>query len=83
MIMVDDVLTNKSMTSDRFIKEVERLVMKHRLDYMDAVIHLCEENNMEVEAAATIIRNNIRIKSKLQAQAEDLNYLPKSSRLPV
>lgn len=81
--MVDDVLTNKSMTSDRFIKEVERLVMKHRLDYMDAVIHLCEENNMEVEAAATIIRNNIRIKSKLQAQAEDLNYLPKSSRLPV
>lgn len=81
--MVDDVLTNKSMTSDKFIKEVERLVMKHRLDYMDAVIHLCEENNMEVEAAATIIRNNIRIKSKLQAQAEDLNFLPKSSRLPV
>lgn len=83
MIMVDDVLTNKSMSSDRFIKEVERLVIKHRLDYMDAVIHLCEENNMEVEAAATIIRNNIRIKSKLQAQAEDLNFLPKSSRLPV
>lgn len=81
--MVDDVLTNKSMSSDRFIKEVERLVIKHRLDYMDAVIHLCEENNMEVEAAATIIRNNIRIKSKLQAQAEDLNFLPKSSRLPV
>ena len=81
--MVDDVLTSKSMTSDRFIKEIERLVNNYKLDYMDAVVHLCEKNNMEVEAAATIIRNNIRIKSKVQAEAEDLNYLPKTSRLPV
>lgn len=83
MIMVDDALLNKTMTSEKFIKEVERLVSRYNLDYMDAVIHLCEKNNMEVEAAATIIRNNISIKSKVQAEAEELNFLPRRARLPV
>ena len=83
MIMVDDALLGRTMTSEKFIKEVERLVSKYKLDYMDAVIHLCEKNNMEVEAAATIIRNNISIKSKVEAEAEELHYLPRRARLPV
>lgn len=81
--MVDDALLGRTMTSEKFIKEVERLVSKYKLDYMDAVIHLCEKNNMEVEAAATIIRNNISIKSKVEAEAEELHYLPRRARLPV
>lgn len=71
------------MTNDKFIKEIETLVTKYKLDYMDAVVHLCEKNNIEIEAAASIIKNNIKIKSKIQAAAEDLNYLPRSARLPV
>lgn len=81
--MVDDVIFQKTMTNDKFIKEIETLVTKYKLDYMDAVVHLCEKNNIEIEAAASIIKNNIKIKSKIQAAAEDLNYLPRSARLPV
>jgi hypothetical protein len=81
--MVDDVILQKTMSNEKFIKEVEILVVKYKLDYMDAVVHLCEKNNIEIEAAASIIKNNIKIRSKIQAAAEDLNYLPKSARLPV
>jgi hypothetical protein len=81
--MVDDSIKAKAITSEKFINEVERLVNKHRLDYMDAVIHFCENNNIEIEQAAVMIRNNIRIKSKLQAQAEELHFLPKRARLPI
>lgn len=81
--MVDDSIKAKAITSEKFINEVEKLVSKHRLDYIDAVIHFCENNNIEIEQAATIIRNNIRIKSKLQSQAEELHFLPKRARLPI
>ncbi len=81
--MVDDVILQKTMSNDKFIREIERLVAKYNLDYMDAVVHLCEKNNIEIEAAASIIKYNIKIRSKIQAAAEDLNYLPKSARLPV
>jgi|APGre2960657404_1045060.scaffolds.fasta_scaffold366829_1 hypothetical protein len=81
--MVDDVIFQKTMSNEKFIKEIENLVKTYNLDYMDAVVHLCEKNNIEIEAAASIIKNNIKIKAKLQATAEDLNYLPKSARLPI
>lgn len=81
--MVDDVILQKTMSNEKFIREIELLVSKYNLDYMDAVVHLCEKNNIEIEAAASIIKNNIKIKSKIQSAAEDLNYLPKSARLPV
>lgn len=81
--MVDDVIFQKSMTNEKFIKEIETLVTRYRLDYMDAVVHLCEKNNIEIEAAASIIKNNIKIRSKIQAAAEELNYLPKTAKLPI
>ena len=67
---MDDVISTKALTSEKFIKEIERLVINYDLDYMDAVVHYCEKNNIEIEAAASIIRNNIRIKAKLQDEAE-------------
>ena len=81
--MVDDVIFQKTMSNEKFIKEIERLVINYDLDYMDAVVHYCEKNNIEIEAAASIIRSNIRIKARLQDEAEDLNFLPKRAKLPV
>lgn len=80
---MDNVVFEKALTTEKFIRDIENLVSRYNLDYMDAVVHYCEKNNVEIEAAATIIKNNIRIKSKLQSECEDLNYLPKSARLPV
>ncbi len=81
--MVDDVISTKALTSEKFIKEIENLVTRYNLDYMDAVVHYCEKNNIELEAAAGIIRSNLRIKAKLQDEAEELNFLPKRAKLPV
>ena len=80
--MIDDVVVNNGLTTEKFTKEIERLVSTYNLEYMDAVIHFCEKNNIEVETAASIIRSNLKIKSKLQLEAENLNYLPKSAKLP-
>ncbi len=73
-----------SMTRMKAICEtVEELVWKHDLSYMDAIIHYCEENNIEVEVFAKVIKSNDMLKAKLQREAEGLHYLPKSSSLPI
>lgn len=79
---IDDVVVNNGLSSEKFLKEIDRIVSTYNIDYMDAVIHFCEKNNIEVETAASIIRSNLKIKSKLQLEAENLNYLPKSAKLP-
>lgn len=65
-----------------FVTEIDRLISVHGLDTMDAVVYYCEQNNMELETAAAIVKSNAKLKSKIQIEAEDLNYLPKKSRLP-
>ena len=81
--MVDDVIFEKALTTEKFIKDIESLVTRGNIDYLDAVVHYCEKNNIEIEAAASIIRSNIRIKAKLQDEAEELNFMPKRAKLPV
>lgn len=81
--MVDGVIFEKALTTEKFIKDIESLVTRGNIDYLDAVVHYCETNNVEIEAAAMIIRNNVRIKSKLQSECEDLHFLPKRAKLPV
>ena len=43
----------------------------------------CEKNNIEVESIASLIKSNENIKSKIQIEAENLNFLPKTARLDI
>ena len=74
---------NKIKNTTEFTQDIEHLVQKYKLDYMDAVLFYAEQNNLEIETVASIIRNSTKIKSKIQIQAEELNFLPKTSRLPI
>jgi hypothetical protein len=70
------------MTSkEEFSIAVERFAKEKRCSYMDAVILYAEENNMEVESAARKISQSL--KEKIEVEAQDLNFLPKSARLPI
>lgn len=66
-----------------FPAEIEKLVRENEIEYMDAVILWCERNNLEVEFAAEMIRRNTALKAKIQIEAENLNFMKKSARLPI
>jgi hypothetical protein len=44
---------------------------------MDAILMYCEETGLEVELAAKLVSG--ALKSKIQIEAEDLHFLPKSN----
>ena len=79
--IVEDSLQSTAVS--KFIADIERLRKDDNLPYMDAVICYCEKNQLEIEVVAKFISKNLLLKSKIQQEAEDLNYLPKTSRLPI
>jgi|TARA_Y100000310_G_scaffold15713_1_gene15806 hypothetical protein len=71
----------KVNTPKEFSLMIEKLSKEWNMGIMDTVLEYCERNDMEVDLAAKLL--NTQIKAKLQLEAEDLNFLPKSARLPV
>jgi len=67
--------TKDEMTT--FSLSIETIVAKKNIPYMDAVIMYCEDTGLEVELAAKLISG--ALKSKIQIEAEELNFLPKSN----
>lgn len=65
----------------KFSNQIEAIVLSHKLSYIEAIMHHCEETGMEVEVAATLL-NDI-VKSRIEAEAQELRYLPRGSALPL
>jgi len=68
------------LTKTKFSKMVERTVISHRLSYIDAIVHLCDKSDIEMEDVGKFI--NSTLKEKIEAEAMKLNFLPKSNALP-
>ena len=71
----------EKITPKRFAVIIDDLVRTKYLTHMEAIIYYCEQNLIEPESVTKWIDRSL--KEKLQSDAEALNYLPKTSRLPV
>lgn len=61
---------------------VEKMV-KGGATYLDAIIEWCTKRGLEMESVAPLIEKNPKLMSFLRAEAEQLNFLAKSARLPI
>jgi hypothetical protein len=60
---------------------VEEIVHKKRLSYIDAIVDLCDDTNIDPEDVGKFI--STILKDKVEAEARNLNYLPRQNTLPV
>lgn len=74
-----NLLEDKFMTSAKFSQEVEKIALNNSdMNYIDAVLHLCEINEIEVESVPKLISKPL--KEKLKYEAQKLNFIKKTSR---
>ena len=66
-----------------FTKEIEKLVLEKKMEYIDAVMYFCDKNGVDIETAASLIKSNAKLKASIQVEAENLNYLPRTKQLPL
>lgn len=61
----------KKFDSGAFSKRIEEYVKFRKLGYLDAIVLFCEENKMEVEAVAPLVKRASAIKEKLEAECRN------------
>ena len=74
-------MITKKERANTFSMHIEKIVKDNKMSYMDAIVWYSHEKDIEPEAAAALLNKNIR--SKLEVEARDLNFLPKVSKLPL
>ena len=67
------------LTKSKFTKLIEKTLEDLKIPYMDAIIKVCETNDIEIEDIRKFI--SPVIKDKLEAEAMDLNFLPKKNSI--
>ena len=74
------MLNSMMMTKNKFAKTIEEIVRHKNLSYIDAILYFCENNNVDEEDVKKFVSGPI--KSKVEAEAMKLNFLPKGNELP-
>ena len=69
------------LTKANFSIIIEKIVKAKQISYIDAIVYYCEKNEMEIESAAKLVTPTI--KSKLKVEAQELHFLPQTSKLPL
>lgn len=64
-----------------FSTTISNKVANDKLSHMDAVVAYCEETGMEIDVASTLLSPTI--KAKIREEAQELNLIKKTSKLPI
>ena len=76
---LEKVLENKFFCPSKFTQEIETLVQKNSdMSYIDAIVHFCEQNSIELDSVPKLISKPL--KEKLKCEAMELNFLKRTSR---
>ena len=78
------VLASKFFCPAKFAENIETLVLENKeMNYIDAIVHFCDENNIDVESVPKLISKPL--KEKIKCDAQQLIFMKKTSRakLPI
>ena len=81
---LEKALESKFFCPSRFAQEIESLVLNTEgMNYIDAIVHFCDKNNIDIESVPKLIPKPL--KEKIKYEAQELNFLKITSRakLPV
>tara|TARA_B100001109_G_scaffold3623_1_gene2861 strand:- start:44 stop:304 length:261 start_codon:yes stop_codon:yes gene_type:complete len=80
---LEQAIESKFLTPQKFAIEIEKIVASDELNYIDAILHYCEKNSLEVESITKLISKPL--KERLKWDATRLNFMKRTSRakLPI
>ena len=64
-----------------FALKIEDIVKEKRITHMEAVLWYCSDQEIEPDSVKGLISKPL--KQKLEANARELNFLPRQAQLPV
>ena len=71
---------NNVISVSDFVSEIEELVYQNDMDYMDACVLYAESKSIEIETVASLVKQSLILKQKVQAEGETANMLKRVSK---
>lgn len=73
------------LSTEDFINTIEKICKNDDIGYIDAIVHYCEVNDIEIETAAGMVKSSRPLKFKLETEASELKMLKASlsGKLPI
>ena len=68
-------------TTKSFSLEIESIAKEKRVTHMEAVLWYCKKEGIEPDTVSSLISKSL--KEKIEANARDLNFLPRQAQLPI
>lgn len=75
---IKEIIKTRFLTPDKFSLDVERYVREHQCNYIDGIVHYCEENEIEIETVSKLMTKPL--KDKLKNDAVELNFLKRTTK---
>ena len=72
---------NTMSTTKTFSLKIESIAQEKRITHMEAVLWYCKKEGIEPDTVGNLISK--ALKQKIEANARDLNFLPRQAQLPV
>ena len=64
-----------------FAQKIEEIVKEKQITHMEAVLWYCGEQDIEPDSVKSLVTKGL--KEKIEANARELNFLPKQAQLPI
>ena len=64
-----------------FSMEIENVVKEKKITHMEAVLWYCNKEGIEPDTVSSLISKGL--KEKIEANARELNFLPRQAQLPL
>ena len=68
-------------TAKTFTLAIENIAKEKQITHMEAVLWYCNKEGVEPDTVSPLISKGL--KEKIEANARDLNFLPKQAQLPI
>ena len=68
-------------TPKTFTLEIENIVKNKEISHMEAVLWYCDKEGIEPDTVNSLISKGL--KEKIEANARELNFLPRQAQLPI
>ena len=75
---LDDAINKKFISKEKFAEDIEHLVLTTKMNYIDAIVQYCEDNEIEIESVGKLMSKPL--KEKIKYVATELNYMKKTSK---
>ena len=75
---IDEAINKKFVSKEKFAEDIENLVLNTNMNYIEAIVQYCEDNEIEIESANKLISKPL--KEKIRCVATELNYMKKTSK---